>query len=202
MEDKHRIAIVNAELCKPNKCHQECRTSCPVNKTGKECISVKRTDKIATISELLCVGCNRCVSVCPFGAVKIINIPIPLTDIVHRYGNNMFVLYKLPIPKINHVIGLVGANGTGKSTAIKILAGTINPNFGNYKNPSNAMDKFKGTELQTFFNTKKRTCIKIQHVDQLYNITQFKQGTIEEHLKKFDIHTSNIIIPFFKINLI
>ena len=33
MEDKHRIAIVNPEKCKPKKCKQECKKSCPVNNT-------------------------------------------------------------------------------------------------------------------------------------------------------------------------
>ena len=29
-----RIAIVNAEKCKPNKCRQECKKSCPVVRMG------------------------------------------------------------------------------------------------------------------------------------------------------------------------
>lgn len=33
MEDKHRIAIINPEKCKPKRCKQECKKSCPVNKT-------------------------------------------------------------------------------------------------------------------------------------------------------------------------
>lgn len=31
-----RIAIVDAEKCKPNKCKGECKKGCPVNKTGKQ----------------------------------------------------------------------------------------------------------------------------------------------------------------------
>ena len=30
-----RVAIVNADRCKPKKCRQECRKSCPVNRMGK-----------------------------------------------------------------------------------------------------------------------------------------------------------------------
>lgn len=30
-----RIAIVNNDRCKPNKCRQECKKSCPVVRTGK-----------------------------------------------------------------------------------------------------------------------------------------------------------------------
>ena len=38
MEDKHRIAIINPEKCKPKRCKQECKKYCPVNKTDKICI--------------------------------------------------------------------------------------------------------------------------------------------------------------------
>lgn len=30
-----RIAIVSAEKCKPKKCHQECKKSCPVVRMGE-----------------------------------------------------------------------------------------------------------------------------------------------------------------------
>jgi ATP-binding cassette subfamily E protein 1 len=30
-----RIAIVSEDKCKPKKCRQECKKSCPVVKTGK-----------------------------------------------------------------------------------------------------------------------------------------------------------------------
>ena len=30
-----RIAIINEDMCKPKKCRQECKKSCPVVKTGK-----------------------------------------------------------------------------------------------------------------------------------------------------------------------
>ena len=56
-----RIAIVSADRCKPKKCKQECRKSCPVVKTGKLCIEVTPASKIAFISETLCIGCGICV---------------------------------------------------------------------------------------------------------------------------------------------
>lgn len=42
------------------------------------------------------------------------------------------VLYRLPIPRPGEVLGLVGTNGIGKSTALKILAGKQKPNLGKY----------------------------------------------------------------------
>lgn len=39
---------------------------------------------------------------------------------------------RLPIPRPGEVLGLVGTNGIGKSTALKILAGKQKPNLGKY----------------------------------------------------------------------
>jgi ATP-binding cassette subfamily E protein 1 len=41
-ESKLRIAIVNAERCKPKRCKQECKKNCPINKSDKLCIEVVR----------------------------------------------------------------------------------------------------------------------------------------------------------------
>jgi ATP-binding cassette subfamily E protein 1 len=51
-----RIAIVNSSKCKPKKCNQECKKSCPVVKLGKLCIEVGPKSKLAFISEPLCIG--------------------------------------------------------------------------------------------------------------------------------------------------
>ena len=60
-----RIAIVDSDRCKPKKCRQECKRSCPVVRMGKLCIEVAPTSKIAWISEELCIGCGICVKKCP-----------------------------------------------------------------------------------------------------------------------------------------
>lgn len=44
----------------------------------------------------------------------------------------MLLLYRLPTPRAGEVLGLVGKNGIGKSTALKILAGKLKPNLGQY----------------------------------------------------------------------
>jgi ATP-binding cassette subfamily E protein 1 len=51
-----RIAIVNSSKCKPKKCNQECKKSCPVVRLGKLCIEVGPKSKLAFISEPLCIG--------------------------------------------------------------------------------------------------------------------------------------------------
>jgi ATP-binding cassette subfamily E protein 1 len=39
-------------------------------------------------------------------------------------------LHRLPTPRAGEVLGLVGSNGTGKSTALRILSGNMKPNLG------------------------------------------------------------------------
>ncbi|KAJ1678458.1 Fe-S cluster-binding ribosome biosynthesis protein [Spiromyces aspiralis] len=155
VEKNTRIAIVNGDKCKPKKCRQECKKSCPVNRVGKLCITVTPASKISEISETLCIGCGMCVKKCPFGAITIINLPTNLEkDTTHRYGPNSFKLHRLPTPRPNEVLGLVGSNGIGKSTALKVLSGKLKPNLGRYDDPPDWEDIlkfFRGSELQNYF---------------------------------------------------
>lgn len=60
-DDTTRIAIIEAERCKPKKCAQECKKGCPVVKLGKRCIVVEPSSTAAELSESLCIGCGICV---------------------------------------------------------------------------------------------------------------------------------------------
>lgn len=79
---------------------------------------------LVSVSEDLCIGCGICVKKCPFEAIAVINLPKNLArETTHRYGPNSFKLHRLPSPRPAQVLGLVGTNGIGKSTALKIMAG-------------------------------------------------------------------------------
>src|SRR3546814_11073885 len=101
---------------------RSCKRSCPVVRMGKLCIEVTAASKSAFISEELCIGCGICAKKCPFGAITIINLPKDLErNITHRYGPTSFRLHRLPMPRPGQVLGLVGTNGIGQSTALKII---------------------------------------------------------------------------------
>ncbi|XP_023655245.1 ATP-binding cassette sub-family E member 1 [Paramormyrops kingsleyae] len=200
MSDKPtRIAIVNHDKCKPKKCRQECKKSCPVVRMGKLCIEVTPQSKIAWISESLCIGCGICIKKCPFGALSIVNLPSNLEkETTHRYCANSFKLHRLPIPRPGEVLGLVGTNGIGKSTALKILAGKQKPNLGKYDAPPDwqeILTYFRGSELQNYFTKiledDLKAIVKPQYVDQIPKTVKGSVGSILS--RKDDTKTEDVV---------
>uniref|UniRef100_A0A7S0W5I5 Uncharacterized protein n=1 Tax=Hemiselmis tepida TaxID=464990 RepID=A0A7S0W5I5_9CRYP len=208
-EQLTRIAIIDDQKCKPKKCAQECQKFCPVVRMGKLCVEVTPTAKIAWISEELCIGCGICVKKCPFGAINIINLPKDMEkQTTHRYGPNSFKLHRMPMPRPGQVLGLVGSNGTGKSTALKVLAGKLKPNLGKFDNPpdwSEILNYFRGSELQNFFTKVLedtiKAIIKPQYVDHIPKAikgvvgevltTKNERGNKDEQVEFLDL--SNIL---------
>ena len=106
----------------------------------------------------------------------IINLPKNLEkETTHRYGPNSFKLHRLPMPRPGQVLGLVGSNGTGKSTALKILAGKLKPNLGRFDKDqpdwAEILAYFRGSELQNYFTKvledDLKAIIKPQYVDHI-----------------------------------
>ncbi|MBS3159434.1 ribosome biogenesis/translation initiation ATPase RLI [Candidatus Woesearchaeota archaeon] len=197
-----RIAVIEKGKCNPLKCgNYLCIRLCPVNKTGGECI-IESPDKKVEIMENTCTGCNICCKKCPFEAIHIINLPEKLKeDPIHRFSKNSFELFNLPTPKKNTVIGIIGRNGIGKTTALSILAGAIKPNLGNYKiSPEDNIILHKystkeiGEYLKKLFKKELKISYKPQRVELLVELYQEK--TIKELLKKVD--EKNIIKELIK----
>lgn len=201
-----RIAIVHKDRCHARKCGTECIIYCPRVRTGDETVVIGPEGK-AVISEELCVGCGICVKKCPFDAIDIISLPEELEHPTHRYGKNGFALYGLPAPVDGKVTGILGANGIGKSTAIKILSGQIRPNLGNFDEEvawEEIFRRYAGTELfdylQTISKKSVKTASKPQYIDFIPKVFQ---GTVGDLLKTTDERNKLAdILPVLKLDAI
>ena len=187
----HRVAVLDKDLCQPQKCGLECIKYCPVNKSGAECVTINEESKKAQIDEDICNGCGICVKVCPFDAITIVNLASELaTDKIHQYGTNSFRLYKLPTPRKGEVVGLLGRNGMGKSTVVNILSGKLKPNLGRYENPPEWDEIFKhysGTELKQHFQKIEQNQIRASiKPQQIHHLAEAFDGTGNELLDKYD----------------
>ena len=198
------IAVVDLERCQPDRCSYECANFCPPNRTGKECIITReerfeedepyagRPEQIS-ISEEICLGetCGICVEKCPFDAIEIINLPQELEDDpAHRFGENAFALYGLPAPAEGNVVGILGPNGIGETTAVRILGGQLEPNLGNWADPPDAEDAiraFRGTAIQEYLESVREGDVTVarkpQYVDRIPD--QF-EGTTADLLADTD----------------
>lgn len=186
-----RVAVLDKSRCKPNDCNHECMSFCPPQRNNIEVIKIDPEINKAVISEKLCIGCSICVKKCPFGAISIVNLPDELdAECSHRFGVNDFRLYRLPSPKPGQVLGLLGANGTGKSTALQILAGRVKPNLGKWFEPpewEEIIKYYRGSELQPYFEkiskSRLKTVLKPQNIEQL---SRTVKGTVHEVLERVD----------------
>jgi ATP-binding cassette subfamily E protein 1 len=200
------IAVVDLDRCQPDRCNYECANFCPPNRTGKECI-VTREERFedaedydggpdqVSISEEICLGetCGICVEKCPFDALEIINLPQELEEEpVHRYGENAFALYGLPAPQEGRVTGILGPNGIGKTTAVRILADELTPNLGRFGEPEApgweaVLEAYRGTALQEYLEALRDGDVTVarkpQYVDQ---IPDTFDGTTSELLERTD----------------
>jgi ATP-binding cassette subfamily E protein 1 len=142
----------------------------------------------ALISEALCSGCGICVKKCPFKAISIVNLPDELEkDCSHRFSANSFKLFRLPMPSPGTVLGLLGQNGIGKSTTLKVFSGEIKPNLGKFDEPpewTEIIQYYRGSSLQDYFQKMSEKKIRIsskpQYVDKIPKAVSGKAGDLLE----------------------
>ncbi len=184
-----RVAVLLEERCKPNSNAfaylKKYSAMC-----DRECIQVEGTK--CKILETACPVCFTRAKHCPDEAVKIINLPEELdTDLTHSYGENSFRLFRLPSPREEQIVGILGPNGIGKSTAINLLSGTFTPNLGDWGNESPDWDEviptFPRGELRDYLGLvaagEVSIAVKPQYIDKLPNIFD---GEVSELLERVD----------------
>ena len=182
-----RIAIIDKGKCRPDVCGLLCQRMCPRVRSGDETIIMDEVSQKPVIIEELCVGCGICVNKCPFDAIIITNTPEETGVLTHQYGKNGFRLYGLPVPKEGNVVGILGVNGIGKSTAIKILSNQLRPNLGNLEKElswEEIIENYRGNEVQTYLTDlssgETQAVYKPQYVDALSKMG----GTVKKMLQK------------------
>ena len=181
--------MLDLDRCKPKRCDRLCLRFCPIVRTKVEAIRFEGNQPI--IVESLCTGCGICVKKCPFGAISIVNLPDELEkDCSHRFGPNTFKLFRMPTPSPGTVLGLLGQNGIGKSTTLKMLSGEIKLNLGDYEEPPDwdkIITHYRGSSLQNYFQKmsegKLRVSGKPQYVDKIPKVVS---GNVGELLEKVD----------------
>ncbi|MBT0159841.1 ribosome biogenesis/translation initiation ATPase RLI [Candidatus Bathyarchaeota archaeon A05DMB-2] len=182
-----RIAVLDADKCKVKKCDRPCVSFCPMVRSRVEAIRIEGNK--AVISEMLCSGCGICVKKCPFKAISIVNLPDELEkDCSHRFSANSFKLFRLPTPSPGTVLGLLGQNGIGKTTTLKILSGEFKPNLGKYDNPpewDEIIQYYRGSTLQDYFQRMRQNSLKVAHKPQYVDkIPQAVSGKVGDLLEK------------------
>ena len=184
-------AIIERSKCHPDKCQHECMKYDPVNRSGGEGFHIGPHGKAEiydeVVSEIHRISANKC----PFQAIHIVNLPQKLNqDPLNRYGQNAFELYSLPLIKEKSIVGVIGRNGIGKSTALNILSGTLRPNLGNFKSEAKEEDifnYFSKTHLKDYFKKLFNNKIKIAYKPQRVElIPQIYKGKVIDLLEKHD----------------
>lgn len=156
----------------------------------EDTITIDAKTKKPILSEELCSGCGICTNRCPFGAVSIINLPEALDDPIHRYGQNMFELFGLPNIREGSVVGILGPNGIGKSTIIRMLSGELKPNLGRYDEDvpwDEIINYFKGSQLQSYFKNLSNNELKVVHKPQMVDLLpKFVKGNVKNLMEGVD----------------
>ncbi|MBM1154554.1 ribosome biogenesis/translation initiation ATPase RLI [archaeon] len=185
---RKRLAVVDRDRCQPKRCGHPCIAVCPRVRTGVEAIRTG-DEGYPIVNEELCIGCGICTHNCPFDAIHIVNLPHPIQEeCVHRYGVNAFALFRLPYPRPGAVVGLLGKNGTGKTTTIRILAGRTVPNFGDVTVQLDWREvsvRFRATPLQTYFEKLAENRLRVAYKPQyITRIPDAVEGSVRELLDR------------------
>ncbi len=199
-----RIAVIEKEQCNPQGCGGYlCIRVSPGNRMGNE-VFVIGPDGKAQVNEDVCTDAESItVKKCPFSAIHMVKLPEKLTDKpIHRFGIDGFELFSLPVPLFGQVNGILGINGIGKSTAVKVIGQLLKPNFGDKaaiaaekdksKSPKDAKEAinkliqmFRGSEAQVFFEKVRDGTIRVSMKPQAVDaIPKTFSGTAKELLEK------------------
>ncbi|HLC72872.1 MAG TPA: ribosome biogenesis/translation initiation ATPase RLI [Candidatus Nanoarchaeia archaeon] len=186
-------AIVEKDKCHPSKCSHECIKYDPLNRKQPDSGFHIGVDNKAHIAEEVVTEMHRiCANKCPFSAIKIVKLPEKLKPeaLTHKFGQNAFELYGLPLIKKGEIVGIIGRNGIGKSTSVGILSNTVKPNLGNYALQATEEEIYKkyaktmyAEYFKQLYGNKLKVAYKPQRIEML---PQLHKGKVIELLQSID----------------
>ena len=165
----------------------------PLNRAGKEGgFYIDENEELHINEEDVMEAHKMAINKYPYeNAIQMIQLPAEEGEKVHQFHDNSFRLYGLPAPDEGSVVGIIGENGTGKSVALKILAGDIKPNLGNFEKPpewEKIQEKYRGTDLQNHFKKLAEDDVeaafkpqKVEDIPKAYdgNVQELLEGVAE-----------------------
>jgi len=202
-----RIAVIDFSKCDSEKCGFACVKACPVKRMGGGAIAIpkdeakqsqltlavahhaKKSKIFPVIDEKQCVGCSLCAKKCPFRAIKIVNLPRALGEPFFQFGQNAFRLFGFLLPQKRSVTGVIGVNGIGKTTLLRLLDGSLAPNFGvfHYDLTPKELRSYLPPAATQFFTTpagERGVVSKQQYVDEI--AAQRGDDSIESFVRERD----------------
>ncbi len=162
----------------------------PLNRSGREGFHVTEDGELHIDDEKVIEEHRIVENRIPNESIRIVRLPAERGQLVHQYGENGFRLYELPAPTEGSVIGLLGPNGVGKSTALRVLGGLLKPNLGRFDRETGwdaIVREFRGTGVQNYLERLReadvRSAFKPQRVDRL---AEGYEGTVRDLLEARD----------------
>jgi len=151
------VVVIDQDKIEPELARETVINYDPLNRAGKEGgFYIDENEELHINEEDVMEAHKMAINKYPYdNAIKMIQLPAEEGEKVHQFHDNSFRLYGLPAPDKGNVVGIIGENGTGKSVALKILAGDIKPNLGNWETPpewEEIQGKYRGTDLQNHFD--------------------------------------------------
>jgi ATP-binding cassette subfamily E protein 1 len=172
----------------------------PLNRSGREGFHVTDDGELHIDDALVLKEHKLIEKKIPNDAIEIVPLPAERGQLVHQYGENGFRLYNLPAPEDGSIIGLLGPNGIGKSTALRLLAGREKANLGRHESPRDWDDRiasFGGTMLQAHFERLRdndlRTAYKHQRVDEAEGLAN---KSVRSLFKKKPTELTDLVAQF------
>ena len=189
---KNFIVAIDQEKIEPDLAKETVIKYDPLNRSGKDGgFHLTDEGQLRIDNDQVMEAHKMAINKYPYdGAIKLIRLDREFGEKIHQFGENAFRLYGLAAPQEGRVVGILGRNGIGKSTALKILSGQIKPNLGNPDEEpewKEILEKYRGTELQNHFNKLSEgevdAAFKPQQVDK---IPEFHDGKVRELLEEND----------------